>query len=157
MASPAHHTPASPASPSPPAYSPIWSASSTVTHRQATFPSSSLSLSSPCPPRPPPRPYCRPDAEQVEWPRNTGTGAALTSHPPSSFKPNTTLSPASILELDDRLRTTGCAAASWGGPTRALAWVMPTVPLQRRNTEPVQPNGIGDSLHINGHSFASRQ
>lgn len=34
---------------------------------------------------------------------------------------------------------------------------MPTGPLQRRNTEPVQPHGLGDSLHINGQSFASRQ
>lgn len=30
-------------------------------------------------------------------------------------------------------------------------------PMQRRNTEPVQPQGMGDSLHINGQSFASRQ
>lgn len=30
-------------------------------------------------------------------------------------------------------------------------------PLQRRNTEPVQPNGMGESLHPNGQSFASKQ
>lgn len=29
--------------------------------------------------------------------------------------------------------------------------------LQRRNTEPVPPNGIGDSLHPNGQSMASKQ
>lgn len=34
---------------------------------------------------------------------------------------------------------------------------IPVGPLQRRNTEPVQPNGMGDPLHINGQSFQSRQ
>ncbi|KAJ4389668.1 Cell morphogenesis protein PAG1 [Gnomoniopsis smithogilvyi] len=34
---------------------------------------------------------------------------------------------------------------------------IPVGPLQRRNTEPVPPNGMGDPLHINGQSFQSRQ
>lgn len=33
----------------------------------------------------------------------------------------------------------------------------PGVSLQRRNTEPVQANGMGDPLHINGQSYASKQ
>lgn len=34
---------------------------------------------------------------------------------------------------------------------------IPPATLQRRNTEPVQPNGLGDPLHSNGQSFASKQ